>query len=106
MLGSFISFGVNSIIPMGIMLIGGLFYMASSMTAHIFFFAAAIWYIVACLLEIKDDFDPNGNAFVRLLICALMIGTFIALFYLLYFGMFRMNVRWLPYTDRVNIWFN
>ncbi len=93
MLGSFISFGVNSIIPMGIMLVGGLFYMATSMLAYMFFALATVWYIAAGLLEIKDDFDPKGNVFLRLLMAALMIGTFVALYFLLYRGLFVMNVR-------------
>ena len=93
MLGSFISFGVNSIIPMGVMLIGGLFYMATSMLAYMFFALATVWYIAAGLLEIKDDFDPKGNGFLRLLMAGLMIGTFVALYFLLYRGLFVMNVR-------------
>ncbi len=93
MLGSFISFGVNSIIPMGIMLVGGLFYMATSMLAFMFFALATVWYIAAGLLEIKDDFDPNGNVFLRLLMAGLIIGTFVALYFLLYHGMYVMNVR-------------
>lgn len=93
MLGSLISFGVNSLVPMGIILIGGLFYMATSLIASMFFAVAVVWYIAAGLLEIKDDFDPNGNKFVRLLMAGLIIGVFVALYFLLYRGMFAMNVR-------------
>ena len=93
LLESLISFGVNSMVPMCIMLVGGLFYMATSMIAIMFFTLAAVWYIAAGLLEIKDAFDPNGNPFVRLLIVAVVIGVFIALYILLYSGLFAMNVR-------------
>ena len=90
---SFISFGVNSIVPMGIILIGGLFYLASSLVASMFFAVAVVWYICAGLLEIKDEFDPNGNVFVRLLMAGLIIGVFVALYFLLYRGLYEMNVR-------------
>ena len=93
LLNSLISFGVNSIIPMGLILVGGLFYMATSMIGWMFFILATIWYVAACLLEIKDDFDTNKNAFVRLLIVGLVTGVMVALFFLLYQGMFAMNVR-------------
>ncbi len=93
LLNSLISFGVNSIIPMGLILVGGLFYMATSTIGWMFFIVATIWYVAACLLEIKDDFDPNKNAFVRLLIVGLITGVMVALFFLLYQGMFAMNVR-------------
>lgn len=99
MLGSLISFGVNSIIPMGIILVGGLFYMATSMIAYMFFAVAVVWYIAAGLLEIKDEFDPNGNKFVRLLMAGLIIGVFVALYFLLYRGMFAMNVRAVTTTN-------
>ncbi len=93
MLGSLISFGVNSIVPMGIILVGGLFYMATNVLAYMFFALATVWYIAACLLEIKDEFDPKGNVFLRLLMAGLIIGTFVALYFLLYRGLFAMNVR-------------
>lgn len=93
MLSSLISFGVNSIVPMCIILIGGLFYMATSMLAYMFFAVAAVWYIAAGLLEIKDEFDPNGNPFVRLLMVGLIVGVLLALYILLYKGLYEMNVR-------------
>lgn len=93
LINSLISFGVNSIVPMGIILVGGLFYMAASMVAYMFFALAVVWYICAGLLEIKDEFDPNGNLFVRLLMAGLIIGVLVALYFLLYRGLFEMNVR-------------
>ena len=90
---SLISFGVNSVIPMGLILLGGLFYMVSSLFGWVFFILTAFWYAVSCLLEIRDDFDPQGNPFLRLLIVAGITGGSVALFLLLYQGMFAMNVR-------------
>ena len=104
MLNSLISFGVNSIVPMGLILVGGLFYMATSMLAYMFFAVAVVWYLVAGLLEIKDDFNPDGNPFVRLLITALIIGTFVALYFLLYRGLYVMNVKAVLVSTTYNTW--
>ena len=52
-----------------------------------------VLYIAAGLLEIKDEFDPNGNPFVRLLMVGLIVGVLLALYILLYKGLYEMNVR-------------
>lgn len=90
----FISFGVNSIVPIGLMIIGGLFYMLASLVGMFFFILAAIWYVVIGLYEIKDSLDLSGNKFVKLVIVAGIIGSFLALYYILYRAMFAMNVRY------------
>lgn len=88
-----ISFGVNSIIPLVLMIVGGLFYMLTSLVGAMFFIAAAVWYIIANVLELKDNVDYETNGFVKLLVTALVIGAFTALFFLLYQAMFAMNVK-------------
>ena len=93
MTDALISFGVNSVVPMGLLLVGGLFYMAADMPGYMFFAVAAVWYIVSGLQEIKDDFAPGGNLFVRLLITSVIIGALIALYFLLYRGLYSMNVK-------------
>ena len=105
-MGGFISFGVNSIIPMALMVIGGLFYMATSLVGVLFFIVAAIWYISANLIELKDTIDPAKNGFVKLLVIAMVIGTFTALFFLLYQAMFAMNVKPTPSVSAALDYYN
>lgn len=89
---SFISFGVNSIVPIASIIVGGLFYMLTSFIANIFFIFAAAWYIIAALSELKDELPPAQNSFVRILTTALVVGAALFLYGLIYNASFMMNL--------------
>lgn len=105
LMNSLISFGVNSIVPMGLILVGGLFYLLADGVGTVFFILAAAWYIAAGILELKDDLSDSANPFFKLLIVAMAIGVSLALYYFLYNGMYAMNVRMVDYTDGLSRYF-
>ena len=98
LLNSLISFGVNSIVPMGLILLGGLFYLLADGVGIVFFILAAAWYVAAGVLELKDDLSDSANPFFKLMIAALAIGASVALYYFLYKGMYAMNVRMVDFS--------
>lgn len=89
---SFISFGVNSIVPIAAIVVGGLFYMLTSFIANIFFIFAAIWYVIAALSELKDELPLAQNSFVRILTTTLVVGAALFLYSLIYNVSFMMNL--------------
>ena len=105
LINSLISFGVNSIVPMGFILLGGLFYLLADGVGTVFFILAAAWYIAAGILELKDDLSDSANPFFKLMIVALSVGVSLALYYFLYNGMYAMNVRMVDYTDGLSRYF-
>ncbi len=58
-----ISFGVNSIVPLSAMVVGGLFYMALGALGQVFFGFALIWYIFAFLIETFDEVPAEKKNF-------------------------------------------
>lgn len=102
LMDSLISFGVNSIVPMGLILLGGLFYLLADGLGMVFFILAAAWYVAAGILELKDSLSDSANPFFKLLIVAMAIGISIALYYFLYKGMYALNVRMVDFSGGIS----
>lgn len=98
LINSLISFGVNSLVPMGLILVGGLFYLLADGVGIVFFILAAAWYVAAGIMELKDDLSDSANPFFKLMIVAMTIGVSLVLYYFLYKGMYAMNVRMVDLT--------
>lgn len=98
LMNSLISFGVNSLVPMGLILLGGLFYLLADGVGMVFFLLAAVWYVAAGILEIKDDLSDSANPFFKLMMVAVTIGVSVVLYYFLYKGMYAMNVRMVDFS--------
>ena len=88
---SFISFGVNMVVPLICMIVGGLFWMLTSWVSQIFFAFALFWLVVCLLSEVKDEIPPANNSFVRIIIIAGFLAAYVYLFLLLVKGMNSMN---------------
>lgn len=63
---SLTSFAVNALVPMCLILLGGLFYLASSMVGWFFFVLAIIWFVVSGVTEIWNALDSKHTPFMRL----------------------------------------
>ena len=64
----------------------------------VFFLLAAVWYVAAGILEIKDDLSDSANPFFKLMMVAVTIGVSVVLYYFLYKGMYAMNVRMVDFS--------
>ena len=101
---SLTSFAVNALVPMCLILLGGLFYLASSMVGWFFFVLAIIWLVVSGVTELWNALDSKHTPFMRLVLTAGIAGLAVALYLWLYIGMFAMNVHIVgDHTTQYNI---
>jgi len=101
---SFISFSVNTLVPTCLILLGGLFYLASSMVGWFFFILAIVWLVVNGVTEVWTSLDSKHTRFMRLVYVAGIAGVAVALYLWLYCGMFAMNVHIVgDHTTQYNI---
>lgn len=101
---SLISFSVNAVVPACLILLGGLFYLASSAVGWFFFILAIIWLVVSGVTEIWQSLDSKHTRFMQLVFAAGIAGAAVALYLWLYSGMFAMNVHIVgDHTTQYNI---
>ena len=91
-LDSFISFGVNSIIPICAMVAGGLFYMALGIIGQIFFGFAMFWYVLMLAMELFDEIPAERRNFGFIISVVGMAIVMVLAFIMVYKLMFMMNM--------------
>ena len=89
---AFISFGVNSFVPLIAMVIGGLFYMALGILAQIFFAFAFLWYVAVGLAEVYEEVPAQNKNFVFFLTVICVVALMAFGYIMMYKLMWQMNM--------------
>ena len=89
---AFISFGVNSFVPLIAMVIGGLFYMALGILGQIFFGIAFLWYVAVGLAEVYEEVPAQNKNFVFFLTVICVVALMAFGYIMMYKLMWQMNM--------------
>ena len=89
---AFISFGVNSFVPLIAMVIGGLFYMALGILGQIFFAFAFLWYVAVGLAEVYEEVPAQNKNFVFFLTVICVVALMAFGYIMMYKLMWQMNM--------------